>query len=68
MSSGHRLCADRSGTERRETEAKLRSLEEQAKSSATALQKIAAKGEKLKEVGDNVTNVGKKFLPVTAGK
>lgn len=50
-----------------ETEAKLRSLEEQAKSSATALQEIAAKGEKLKEVGDNVTNVGKKFLPVTAG-
>ncbi|MCM1345092.1 MAG: phage tail tape measure protein [Lachnospiraceae bacterium] len=50
-----------------ETEAKLRSLEEQAKSSATALQEIAAKGEKLKEVGDNVTNVGKKFLPVMAG-
>lgn len=50
-----------------ETEAKLRSLEEQAKSSATALQEIAAKGEKLKTVGENVTNVGKKFLPVTVG-
>lgn len=50
-----------------ETEAKLKSLEEQAKSSATALQEIAAKGEKLKTVGENVTNVGKKFLPVTAG-
>lgn len=48
-----------------ETEAKLKSLEEQAKSSATALQEIAAKGEKMKTVGDNITNVGKKFLPVT---
>lgn len=48
-----------------ETEAKLKSLEEQAKSSATALQEIAAKGEKLKTVGDNITNVRKKFLPVT---
>ena len=48
-----------------ETEAKLKALEEQAKSSATALQEIAAKGEKLKTVGDNITNVGKKFLPVT---
>ena len=50
-----------------ETEQKLKSLEEQAKQSGTALQEIAAKGEKLKTVGDNVTNVGKKFLPVTAG-
>ena len=50
-----------------ETEAKLKSLEEQAKASGTALQEIAAKGEKLKTVGDNVTEVGKKFLPVTAG-
>ena len=50
-----------------ETEARLRSLEEQASQSATALQKIAANGEKMKTMGDNVTNVGKKFLPVTAG-
>ncbi len=50
-----------------ETEAKLKSLEEQANQSATALQSIAAKGEKLKTVGDNFTNVGKKFLPVTGG-
>lgn len=50
-----------------ETEQKLKALEEQAKASGTALQEIAAKGEKLKTVGDNVTNVGKKFLPVTAG-
>ena len=48
-----------------ETEAKLKALEEQAKASGTALQEIAAKGEKLKTVGDNITNVGKKFLPVT---
>lgn len=48
-----------------ETEAKLKSLEEQANQSATALQSIAAKGEKLKTVGDNITNVGKKFFPVT---
>ncbi|MBR4513965.1 MAG: phage tail tape measure protein [Lachnospiraceae bacterium] len=50
-----------------ETEQKLKSLEEQAKQSATAVQKIAASGEKLKTMGDNVTNVGKKFMPVTAG-
>ena len=40
-----------------ETEQKLKSLEEQAKQSGTALQEIAAKGEKLKTVGDNVTNM-----------
>lgn len=50
-----------------ETEQKLKSLEEQAKASGTVLQEIAAKGEKLKTVGDNVTNVGKKFMPVTLG-
>ena len=50
-----------------ETEQKLKSLEEQAKQSGTALQEIAAKGENLKTVGDNATNVGKKFMPVTAG-
>ena len=50
-----------------ETEQKLKSLEEQAKASGTALQDIAAKGEKLKTVGDNITNVGKKFMPVTLG-
>ena len=50
-----------------ETEQKLKSLEEQAKQSGTALQEIVAKGEKLKTVGDNVTNVGKKFMPVTLG-
>ena len=49
-----------------ETEQKLKGLEEQAKKSGVALQEIAAKGEKLKTVGDNITNVGKKFMPVTA--
>ena len=46
-----------------ETEAKLKSLEAQANQSATALQEIAAKGEKLKTVGDNISNVGTKLLP-----
>ena len=41
---------------------KLKALEEQARQSGTALQEITAKGEKLKSVGDNVTNVGKKYL------
>ena len=50
-----------------ETEQDLKRLEEQAKQSGTALQEIAAKGEKLKTVGDNISNVGQKFLPVTAG-
>ena len=50
-----------------ETEAKLKSLEEQANQSATALQKIAADGEKLKSMGECVENVGKKFMPVTVG-
>ena len=50
-----------------EPEQKLKALEEQARQSGTALQEIAAKGEKLKTVGDNVTNVGKKFMPVTLG-
>jgi len=50
-----------------ETEKDLEALEKQANESATALQSIAAKGEKLKTVGDNISNVGQKFLPVTAG-
>ena len=37
-----------------ETEAKLKSLEEQANQSATAFRSIAAKGEKLKTVGERV--------------
>ena len=49
-----------------ETENELKRLEEQANQSATALQKISATGEKLKDVGSNIEGVGKKLLPVTA--
>ena len=49
-----------------ETEQKLKGLEEQAKKSGVALQEIAAKGEKLKTVGDNITNAGKAFMPISA--
>ena len=49
-----------------ETTEELKRLEEQAKQSSTALQEIAAKGEKLKTVGDNISSVGEKFLPATA--
>ncbi len=48
-----------------ETENALRNLEHQANQSATAVQKIAASGEKLQMLGDNISSVGKKFLPVT---
>ena len=48
-----------------ETENALRNLEQQASQSATAVQKIAASGEKLQALGDNISSVGKKFLPVT---
>nr|DAT59247.1 MAG TPA: minor tail protein [Caudoviricetes sp.] len=49
-----------------ETEQNLRSLETQANQSAAAVQKIAATGESLKTTGDNISNAGKKLLPVTA--
>ena len=49
-----------------ETTLELKRLEEQAKQSNTAVQEIAAKGEKLKTMGDNVSSVGEKFLPATA--
>ena len=49
-----------------ETEQDLRRLEEQANQSATAVQKIAATGEKLKTVGNNISSAGEKLLPVTA--
>lgn len=48
-----------------ETENELKRLEEQANQSATALQKISVTGEKLQDVGDKVSGVGKKMLPVT---
>lgn len=49
-----------------ETEQDLKKLEEQAKQSDAALQKIAANGEKLKTVGDDISSAGQKMLPVTA--
>ena len=48
-----------------EMEQRLRSLEEQANQSATALQKIGATGEKLQTVGNKISSVGQKLLPVT---
>ena len=48
-----------------ETEQRLRSLEEKANQSATALQKIGATGEKLQTVGNKISSVGQKLLPVT---
>ena len=48
-----------------ETTEELKRLEEQAKQSGAAVQEIAAKGEKLKTMGNNVTDVGKKFMPAT---
>ena len=49
-----------------ETTEELKRLEEQAKQSGEAVQSIAAKGEKLKTIGDNISSVGEKFLPATA--
>ncbi len=42
-----------------ETTQKLKDLEKQAEQSATAVQKIAAAGEKLKDIGGKVSGVGK---------
>ena len=50
-----------------ETEQDLKKLETQANQSATAVQKIASAGEKLKTTGDNISSAGQKLLPVTAG-
>lgn len=49
-----------------ETVQKLKALEKQANQSATALQKIAATGEKLQDVGGGIEDVGKKLMPVSA--
>lgn len=48
-----------------ETEQELKRLESTANQSSTAVQNIAAKGEKLKTLGDNISNVGQKMLPAT---
>ena len=49
-----------------ETALQLKELETHAKQSAIAMQKIATMGESLKTMGDNISNAGKKLLPVTA--
>ena len=51
-----------------ETEQDLKKLETQANPSATAMQKIAATGEKLKTIGDNISSAGQKLLPVVVVK
>ena len=48
-----------------ETEQTLKSLEEQASKSATAVQKIALAGDKLVDAGDKIEGAGQKLLPVT---
>ena len=48
-----------------ETTAELRKLEDQARQSGTAVQDIASKGEKLKELGGKVEGAGRAMLPVT---
>ena len=49
-----------------ETEHDLESLQTQARNTSTALDTIAASGEKLKTIGTNITTAGQKMLPVTA--
>jgi TP901 family phage tail tape measure protein len=49
-----------------ETENELKNLEKEDNSS-TAMTKMTAAGEKLQSVGDTISGVGKKMLPVTAG-
>ncbi len=49
-----------------ETEQDLKRLENQANKSETALQRISAKGEQLKNVGKGMESAGKKMMPVTA--
>jgi len=48
-----------------ETENKLKSLEEQASQSAVAIQKIGQAGEGMQKLGNNISGVGEKLLPVT---
>lgn len=49
-----------------ETEQALERLEEQANESATAVQKIAAAGENMKDFGSKVESAGKSLLPLSA--
>ena len=51
-----------------ETEHDLESLQTQARNTSTALDTMAASGEKLKTIGTNITTAGQKMLPVTAAE
>lgn len=50
-----------------ETENELKNLQKELENSSTAMTKMTAAGEKLQSVGDTISGVGKKMLPVTAG-
>lgn len=50
-----------------ETENELKNLQKELDNSSTAMTKLTAAGEKLQSVGDTISGVGKKMLPVTAG-
>ena len=50
-----------------ETENELKNLQKELDNSSTAMTKMTAAGEKLQSVGDTISGVGKKMLPVTAG-
>lgn len=60
----HRLLAQ-AVSETREKLEILKTAQQQANQSATALQKIGATGEKLQTVGNKISSVGQKLLPVT---
>lgn len=49
-----------------DTEEKLKKLETQANQSAVAIQKIGLAGDKLKNLGNSISNVGSNLMPVSA--
>lgn len=49
-----------------ETENKLKSLEKQADNSSVALAKLGVLGDKLKNIGGNISAAGEKLMPVSA--
>ena len=50
-----------------ETENELKNLQKELDNSSTAMTKMTAAGEKLQSVGDTISGVGKKMMPVTLG-
>ena len=48
-------------------EKELANLEKRANESNVALQKVAAVGDKMKDIGGNLSTAGQKMLPITAG-